>query len=43
MAALIPIKNSGFISSLRFHRNGADSGTLLMVLTPYSQQVRKSP
>lgn len=43
MAVLIPIKKSGFISSLRFHRSGADSGMLLAVLTPHSEQVRKSP
>ena len=43
MTVLIPIKKSGFISSLRFHRSGADSGMLLVVLTPYSEQVRKSP
>jgi hypothetical protein len=42
MAALIPIKKSGFISFLHFHRNGADSEMLLVVLTPYSEQVRES-
>ena len=43
MAVLIPIKKIGFIFSLRFHRCGTDSGMLLEVLVPYSEQVRKSP
>jgi len=43
MAAPIPIKKSGFIFSLRFHRRGTDSGMLPEVLVPYSEQVHKSP
>lgn len=42
MAAPIPIKKSGFIFSLCFHRNGADLGAL-SVAFPYSEHVRKSP
>jgi hypothetical protein len=42
MAALIPIKKSGFIFSLRFHRNGADSAALPAAITPNSGQMRKS-
>lgn len=39
---LIPIKKRGFISSLCFHRNGADSGMLPVVLSLYSEQVHKN-
>jgi hypothetical protein len=37
------MKKSGFISFLLFHRSGAVSGMLMLVLTPYNEQVRNSP